>query len=72
MRSESATEREAYSVTEVAAMLGVGKDTVWQRVRSGQLPSIKFGSRVLVPRSVLDCVLAGGLPQSGLKGGDRT
>ena len=42
------------SVPEAARLLGVGKTLGWKMVRSGQLPTKKFGTRVLVPRVALE------------------
>jgi excisionase family DNA binding protein len=42
------------SVPEAARLLGVGTTFGWAMVRSGELPSVKLGRRVLVPRAALD------------------
>lgn len=42
------------SVPEAARLLGVGTTFGWALVRSGEMPSIKLGRRVLVPRAVLE------------------
>ena len=46
-------ERIAYSVEEVAAVLGIGRTLAWALVRSGQLPSIRVAGRVLIRRRQL-------------------
>ena len=45
------TERLAYKVREVAAMLGVSPRRVYELVRSNQLPSFRLGGTgdVLIP-----------------------
>ena len=48
------TERVAYSVKEVAAALGVSGWTVREEIRCGRIQSVKMGTRILVPRAVLD------------------
>ena len=45
--------------TEVARRLGVSLSTVWRRVRSGSLPSLRKGGRRLVPESA---VVAAAMP----------
>ena len=42
------------SVPEAARLLGVGTTFGWAMVRSGELPSVKLGRRVLVPRAALE------------------
>jgi excisionase family DNA binding protein len=42
-------ERLTLSVPEVARALGIGKDTAYQLVRDGRLPSVRIGSRTRVP-----------------------
>jgi excisionase family DNA binding protein len=40
-----ADEDRLYSVTQVAALLGVNRVTVWRWIRTGRLPASRFGSR---------------------------
>ena len=42
------------SVPQAAALLGVSRGAVYKAARSGELPSIRLGRRVLVPRAALD------------------
>jgi excisionase family DNA binding protein len=42
------------SVPEAAQLLGVGRTFGWELARSGQLPTIRLGRRVLVPRAALE------------------
>jgi excisionase family DNA binding protein len=53
-------ERVTYSVETVAAMLGISRALAYQLVRSGDLPSIKLGRRVVVPRAAFLRLLDGG------------
>lgn len=48
------------SVTQVAAYLGVSRQTVYRLMRSGQLGYVMVGSRRRVPRQGLDALLAAG------------
>jgi excisionase family DNA binding protein len=43
-----------YSVTEAAALLSVGRTTVYQLIGSGELRSVKIGTRRLVARRDLE------------------
>jgi excisionase family DNA binding protein len=54
--------RQAYSVEEAAKLLGVGRTTAYLAVARGELPCIRIGRRVVVPRAALERLLAGGDP----------
>jgi excisionase family DNA binding protein len=40
--------RLAYSVSEMAQVIGIGRTLAWSLVRSGEMPSIRVGDRVLI------------------------
>lgn len=42
------------AVPDAARLLGIGLTFAWELVRSGDLPSVKLGRRVLVPRAALE------------------
>ena len=42
------------SVPEAARLLGVGTTFGWTMVRRGEMPTIKLGRRVLVPRMAIE------------------
>ena len=46
--------RQTYSVRESAELLGIGLNTAYEAVRSGDIPSIKVGGRYLVLKQPLD------------------
>lgn len=48
------------AVPDAARLLGIGATLAWDLVRSGDIPSVKLGRRVLVPRVALER-LGGGL-----------
>jgi excisionase family DNA binding protein len=41
------------SVPEAAKLLGISRPTAYAAVRSGQIPSLGIGSRIVVPRAAL-------------------
>jgi excisionase family DNA binding protein len=47
-------ERLLLRAEEVATLLGVGRSKVWEMIWSGELPAIRMGRLVRVPRSRLD------------------
>ncbi len=52
-------ERLTYSVPEVAELLGISRASAYTHVRTGDIPSITIGSRIVVPRRALDELLHG-------------
>ena len=54
-----------YSVETAATMLGISRALAYQLVRGGDLPSIKLGCRVVMPRAAL-LRLVGGEPGTAL------
>lgn len=53
--------RATATLTEVAALLGVGRSTAYELAQAGKLPVpvIRLGRRLVVPRAALDRLLAG-------------
>ena len=47
------TDRIAYTVAEVAALLGKHSNTVYGWVRSGALPSERIGNTIYIPKWAL-------------------
>lgn len=50
-------ERLTYTVTEVAELLGISRGCAYTHVRTGEIPSITIGGRIVVPRRVIDTLL---------------
>jgi len=48
------------SVPEAARLLGVGLTLCWDMVHNGELPSVRLGRRVLIPRTVVDHLASAG------------
>jgi excisionase family DNA binding protein len=55
-------ERLTLTVEEAAAALGISRAFAYESVRRGDIPHIKIGRRVLVPRAALDRLLASAMP----------
>jgi excisionase family DNA binding protein len=47
-----------YRPTEVAALLGCTRQTVFNRLKAGLLPSVKVGGHRLIPKSALESLTA--------------
>jgi excisionase family DNA binding protein len=46
-------ERLTLTVEETARLLGISRNAAYEAVRRGELPSLKIGRRILIPRSRL-------------------
>jgi len=44
-----ARERGAVTVEQAAALLGIGRTTAYDAARTGELPTVKLGRRIIVP-----------------------
>jgi excisionase family DNA binding protein len=65
MRTKDAVppqSRLTLTVEEAAATLGISRAFAYEAVRRGEIPSIRIGRRVLVPRAALEKLLEGGDP----------
>jgi excisionase family DNA binding protein len=49
--------RDTYTVEEAALKLGIGRNSCYEAAKAGQIPSIKIGKRILVPKADLDRLL---------------
>lgn len=59
MEHQGEDDRVTLTVDEVAKLLGISRWTAYECVRTGELPSVKFGRRVLIPRHRLQQILDG-------------
>ena len=50
--------RATFSVEEAAAILGIGRNTAYTAIKTGQLPCVRIGGRLLIPRAALEGLLA--------------
>ena len=53
------TEAATLSVTEAAALLGLGRAAAYRAVHRGDLPCIRVGTRLLILRGPLERILNG-------------
>ena len=47
------------SVAEAGLQLGLGRSLMYEAIRSKQIPSIRIGRRILIPRVALERLLEG-------------
>jgi len=53
-------ERLTLTVNEVARVLGISRGLAYSMVKTGEIPSVRFGKRVLIPRRALEKLLEQG------------
>jgi excisionase family DNA binding protein len=59
--------RLTFSVTETAKILGIGRNSAYEAVARGEIPVIRVGKRLLVPKAALEKLLNGQLSKSNDK-----
>jgi excisionase family DNA binding protein len=50
-------QRLTYSVDEAAELLGISRTSAYEAIRKGEIPHIKIGKRILIPKSALTNLL---------------
>ena len=56
-------EKLTLTVTECAKRLGIGRNSAYEAVARGEIPVIRIGKRLLVPKAALEILLAAGQPK---------
>ena len=59
-RQTDIEHRLCISVPEAAKMLGMSRNYTYELVRTKQIPVVKFGKRLLIPRVLLEKMLERG------------
>ena len=52
--------RTIITIKEMSTILGIGRNTAYEAVKKGEIPSVKVGRRILVPSKALDKWLESG------------
>jgi len=58
-------KRETLTVEEASIVLGIGRTAAYEAARRGQIPAIRIGRRLVVPRAALGKMLSGNGPVAG-------
>jgi excisionase family DNA binding protein len=56
---ESGVERLTVTVAQAGIMLGISRTSAYERVRRGEIPTVRLGRRLLVPNARLLAMLEG-------------
>jgi excisionase family DNA binding protein len=60
-RHTAIEKRLCITVPEAAAMLGLSRNFAYELVKQGQLPVIRFGKRLLIPKVALEKMIEKGV-----------
>ena len=55
---EELLTKTTLTIEEMALTLGIGRNSAYEAVKRGDIPSIRIGRRILVPTKALDNLLA--------------
>jgi len=50
-------QKQTMTVEEAAKLLGIGRALAYEMARTGKLPTIRFGRRLVVPRRAVERLL---------------
>ena len=50
--------RRTFTIPEAAIIVGVGKSTLYEHVKNGDVPCVRLGRRVVIPAHVIESMLA--------------
>lgn len=54
------SERKVMTVAEAGELLGISRNSAYEAVRRGEIPSIRIGRRLVVPATALERLLETG------------
>ena len=63
--------KEVLTVDEAAAALRIGRGTAYEAIRRKELPAIRLGRRLLVPRAALERMLEAGGAKTVISSADN-
>ena len=56
-------EKLTLTVAEAAKRLGICRNSAYEAIARGEIPVIRIGKRLLVPKAALETLLAAGQPK---------
>lgn len=69
-RSGKGLDCRTLTVNEAAELLGIGKNAAYEAAKRGDIPSLRIGRRVVVPREALEELLRRAYTGNGTEVGD--
>ena len=61
--------RLTLTIKQAAETLGISRGSAYEAARRGEIPTIRIGRRLIVPRAALERMLEGELPAKQVPGG---
>ncbi len=61
-------EKQTVTVREAGEILGIGRNSAYAAVERGEIPVIRVGKRLVVPRAALERLLTGQTLQQAARG----
>ncbi|MGE3444025.1 MAG: helix-turn-helix domain-containing protein [Acidimicrobiia bacterium] len=58
-------ERRTITVDEAAVLLGISRGTAYRSVQRGEIPSYRFGRRIVIARSTIENIIGREQPEPG-------
>lgn len=58
MDTTSTAPPAVVSVVDAAALLGISRNSAYEAIRRGEIPALRFGRSIRVPRAALDRLLS--------------
>jgi excisionase family DNA binding protein len=55
---KTSSERAVYSPEEAGEILGLGRNSTYDAIRRGEIPSLRVGKRILIPKIGIERMLA--------------
>ena len=53
-------QRSVYKIDEAAQLLGLSRNSAYEAIKRGEIPVIRFGRRIVIPKAGLDRLLEAG------------
>ncbi len=66
-----ATDRLVYTVPEAGRLLGLGRNASYDAAKRGDIPALRIGRRLLVPKILFHRVLEMAAPASSVPANDK-
>jgi len=61
---EELLSKTTLTIEEMSLTLGIGRNSAYEAVKRGDIPSIRIGRRILIPTKALDNLLASNVGKS--------
>ncbi len=59
MRENTTKSNARYSIEELAEALGISRDSVYKGIKNGDIPHLKVGRRLILPRTAINTWMQG-------------